>query len=223
MVPKPEAIPADNDLELEVISTILNNPSSAAAWCNRLLPEDIAGEKTNAIFQSIRRISESGQKITPQTLRVDLAAHDELAKIGGIGWVTEIELTIPAVVSMDAAVIRLKDLSQLREIQKIGYRLISGVIREPETIRGVLDRSMEKMKSTAIVDISQYSAARFFARDPPETKWTLWESLPRGNLGYIAGKAGVGKSYLMLDMVMSKAIGIDVFGGIYRRTPAERP
>ncbi|MGE4558551.1 MAG: AAA family ATPase [Desulfovibrionaceae bacterium] len=67
----------------------------------------------------------------------------------------------------------------------------------------------------ATLDLDTLRAGRFLNSEPEPMYWTLKDSLQQGRLGFVIANGGVGKSYFLLQLLMSVASNLNCLDGCF--------
>jgi RecA-family ATPase len=91
---------------------------------------------------------------------------------------------------------------------------------EAAKYEGEGDRQEQVQGFLASLDLEACLAAHFVANEPPTLEWTFKDSLLVGNVGFICGPPGAGKSTFLIQLAGAVATGVPLFGDAL--SPARR-
>jgi replicative DNA helicase len=229
-----KGLPQSEESERAVLAAVLLDPRLLAAVSGRLRAEDFFGERHRAIFAAMLELQESGSPIDLRTLQARLEQKAELDSVGGLGYLAGLDIDLPDLGRFDSYVEIVKERSVRR-------RLID-VCRD--VMRDCLDGGTDAPAALAhaeqaVLALGEEAIRRGFvplARILEETLEMLEDSpgkgltgvssgfvdldqkthgLGRGTLIIVAGRPGMGKSTLALNIAQHVAIRAHQTVGVF--------
>ena len=227
------SLPHSEESERAVLAGAMLDPGLLPSVSGRLTADDFYSERHRILYRTMLILQESGTEIDLRTLQASLEQQDRLESVGGIAYLASLDLDLPDLGRLDAYVEIVKERS-------IRRRLIEAC---GEITRNCLDGGFEAQEALsraeqAILGLSEEAIQRGFvqlARIFHDTLADLEERPDRGfigipsgfvdldditrglnpgNLIIIAGRPGMGKTSLALNIAehvairASKAVGL---------------
>lgn len=220
-----KGIPQSEESERAVLAAVLLDPRLLAAVTGRLRPEDFFGERHRAIFAAMIELQDEGSAIDLRTLQARLEQRAQLESVGGLAYLSGLELDLPEIGRFDVYVEIVKERSVRR-------RLID-VCREVtrDCLDGGLDAAAALGRAEqAVLALGEEAIRRGFvplSRILEETLEMLEDSpgkgltgvssgyldldakshgLGRGALIIVAGRPGMGKTTFAMNVAQHVAI-----------------
>ncbi|HSS78410.1 MAG TPA: replicative DNA helicase [Thermoanaerobaculia bacterium] len=233
-LPQQKALPHSEESERAVLGGVLLNPSVLPTISGRLRAEDFYGERNQVLYQAMLDLQEEQVEIDLRTLQAKLEQRGQIELVGGLAYLTGLDLDLPDIGRIDAYVEIVKERSVRRRLIQTGG----------EIIRNCLDGGLEAAEALgraeqAILSLGEEAIQRGFAQlshvlhttleeleERPGTMLTgvpsgfidfdrISQGLNRGNLVIIAGRPGMGKTSFALNVAQHVAIrerkGVGVF------------
>lgn len=133
------------EAERAVLSAVLVDPRQAG-FVDELEPELFGDARHRAIFEAMICLRQRETPIDLLTLRTELDAADKLQKVGGMEYLSGIDLDLPALGNLPAYLDTLRDRWLRREAQdvctKAAQRLVKSAKGAPELVRRLRDDLM---------------------------------------------------------------------------------
>jgi len=230
----PKSLPFSEESERAVLAAVLLDQRILPTISGRLRPEDCYLEKHQVLYRAMLDLQEGGTEVDLRTLQAKLEQLGQLDRVGGIAYLASLDLDLPDLGRVETYVEIVKERSVRR-------RLIQA---SSEIIRDCLDGGVEAelalgRAEQAIFGLGEEAVQRGFAsigeifhetlEDLEErpgstligvpTGFTdldrMTHGLNRGNLIIIAGRPGMGKTSLALNIAQHVAIREKRGVGIY--------
>jgi replicative DNA helicase len=225
VLPQQKALPHSEESERAVLGGVLLDSTILSTISGRLRAEDFYSERHQLLYQAMLDLQEEQVEIDLRTLQARLEQRDQFDRIGGLAYISGLDLDLPDIGRIDAYVEIVKERSVRR-------RLIS---MSGEIIRNCLDGGLEAREALgraeqAVLSLGEEAIQRGFAQlahvlhttleeleERPGTMLTgvpsgftdfdrISQGLNRGNLIIIAGRPGMGKTSFALNVASHVAI-----------------
>ncbi len=220
-----KSLPHSEESERAVLAGAMLDPALLPTVSGRLTADDFYTERHRILFRTMLSLQESGTEIDLRTLQASLEQQDRLEAVGGIAYLASLDLDLPDLGRLDSYVEIVKERS-------IRRRLIEAC---GDITRNCLDGGLEAQEALsraeqAILGLGEEAIQRGFvqlARIFHDTLADLEERPDRGfiglptgyvdldditrglnpgNLIIIAGRPGMGKTSLALNIAEHVAI-----------------
>jgi replicative DNA helicase len=224
-LPQQKALPHSEESERAVLGGILLDPSVLPTISGRLRAGDFYSERHQLVYQAMLDLQEEQVEIDLRTLQAKLEQQGRLDTIGGLAYLTGLDLDLPDIGRIDT-------YSEIIKERSVRRRLIH---TSGEIIRNCLDGGLEAQEALgraeqAILGLGEEAIQRGFAQLSHVLHTTLEEleerpgsmltgvptgfmdfdrisqGLNRGNLIIIAGRPGMGKTSFALNMAQHASI-----------------
>src|SRR4051794_18809761 len=233
-LPQQKALPHSEESERAVLGGVMLSPTVLPTISGRLRAEDFYGERHQVLYQAMLDLQEEQVEIDLRTLQAKLEQRGQIEMVGGLAYLTGLDLDLPDIGRIDAYVEIVKERSVRRRLIQTGG----------EIIRNCLDGGLEAAEALgraeqAILSLGEEAIQRGFIQLSHVLHTTLEEleerpgsmltgvpsgfmdfdrisqGLNRGNLIIIAGRPGMGKTSFALNVAQHVAIrerkGVGVF------------
>ena len=229
----PKSLPHSAESERAVLAGVLLEPQVLPTVAGRLVPDDFYFEKHQLVYEALLHLQRQQVEIDLRTLQARLEQQKTLEQVGGLSYLTGLDVDLPDLGRIDTYVEIVKERSLRR-------RLIRAC---GEVTRACLDGGLEAQEALAeaekaVLSLGEEAISKGFqplGRVLEETLEDLDErpgsaligiptgfidfdrmshGLNRGNLIIIAGRPGMGKTSLALNIAQHvsiqerKAVGI---------------
>lgn len=211
-------LPLSRECERAVLAGVLMDPAAWTVAAGRLGPEDFGVERHRVIWEAFREVADDGSEPDLRTLQALLERRGQLEKVGGLGYLAELDLDLPDLSRLEHYVEVVKDRSIQRQlllgIRDLEKDLRSGMVPSSD----LLARAMSL--SSALGQVSDRSGLERLGGAIERTLGSLEDSLdaaPRISTGFsyldsithgmspgalwiLAARPGMGKTTLALDI-----------------------
>lgn len=220
-----KTLPHSEESERAVLAGALLDPGMLPVVVGRLTPDDFYSERHRTIFRSMIELQKAGVEVDLRTLQAGLEQQDSLERVGGVAYLASLDLDLPDLGRVDTYVEIIKERSVRRRlIETCG-----------QITRNCLDGGLEAQEALgqaeqAILGLGEEAVQRGFVRlgdifhdtladleERPEKGFlglttgfvdldAVTRGLHPGNLIVIAGRPGMGKTSLALNIAEHVAV-----------------
>jgi replicative DNA helicase len=229
--------PQNLDAEESVLGAMMLSPGAIGAVSETLKPEDFYFSKHGKIYRAALALYTRGDPVDAVTLTDELERRAELEEVGGRVRVHELAALVPAASNAGHYARIIRETATLRGLIRAGTEIAQlPENREGEDVRELVDRAEQ-----IVFDLSQARVSSDFAHIESLLKETfarieelyhlgadvtgtpsgfpdldkLTSGFQPGNLVILAGRPGMGKSALALNMAANVAIRHQLPVGIF--------
>ena len=225
ILPEQKTLPHSEESERAVLGGVLLDSSILPTISGRLRAEDFYHERHQILYQAMLDLREELVEIDLRTLQAKLEQRGQFESVGGLAYLTGLDLDLPDIGRVDTYVEIIKERSiRRRLIQTSG-----------QIIRNCLDGGLEAQEALgraeqAVLALGEEAIQRGFAQLSHVLHTTLEEleerpgsmltglpsgfmdfdrisqGLNRGNLIIIAGRPGMGKTSFALNVAQHISI-----------------
>src|SRR6185295_9945766 len=225
ILPETKTLPHSEESERAVLGGVLLDSSILPTISGRLRAEDFYHERHQILYQAMLDLREELVDIDLRTLQAKLEQRGQFESVGGLAYLTGLDLDLPDIGRVDTYVEIIKERSiRRRLIQTSG-----------QIIRNCLDGGLEAQEALgraeqAVLALGEEAIQRGFAQLSHVLHTTLEEleerpgsmltglpsgfmdfdrisqGLNRGNLIIIAGRPGMGKTSFALNVAQHISI-----------------
>jgi len=220
-----KALPHSEESERAVLGGVLLDTSVLATISGRLRAEDFYSERHQLLYQAMLDLQDEQVEIDLRTLQARLEQRSQLEMVGGLAYLTGLDLDLPDIGRIDAYVEILKERSVRRRLIQMSGQIIRNCLDGGLEAREALGRAEQ-----AILGLGEEAVQRGFAQLSNVLHTTLEEleerpgsmltgvptgftdfdrvsqGLNRGNLIIIAGRPGMGKTSFALNVCQHVAV-----------------
>jgi len=230
----PQSLPHSEESERAVLAGILLEPSQVQIVSGRLEPEDFHSEVHRILFRSMLQLQTLETTIDMRTLQAQLEQEGRLQSVGGVAYLAALDLDLPDLGRLDSYVEIVKERSVRRRLihtcAEITRNCLDGGLRAQEALsraeQTILSLGQESINKgfQPISRVVQQTMAELEERPDqgligvPSGFIDLdakTRGLNPGNLIIIAGRPGMGKTSLALNMAHHVGVrenkGVGVF------------
>jgi replicative DNA helicase len=237
MAKPPIALPHSEEAERAVLGGLLLEPQRLAEVRTRLEPEDWYLERHRLLYQAFLDITDAGATPDLLTLHAHLDQAGALEAIGGVAYLSVLDLDLPDVTRLNEYADIIRDRSVRRDlIAKAGatIREAAGTARPVSELLAELRDAADKLLGRAarvrwqttgpILDklVAAIEDATGNATDTLNgltTGYPDWDRLGPGllpgGLYVLAGRPGMGKTSLALDLTRHVAVDLQKPVGVF--------
>jgi len=229
-----QTLPHSEESERAVLAGILLDPSQAQIISGSLIPEDFHSEVHRILYRSMLRLMALETTIDLRTLQAQLEQEGRLESVGGLAYLAALDLDLPDLGRLDSYVEIVKERSIRRRLIHAcsditrscldgGLRAQEALSRAEQTILGLGEESIQRGFRSLSLVVQETMAV---LEDRPEKGMigipsgfvdldAKTRGLNPGNLVIIAGRPGMGKTSLALNIAQYVAVheakGVGVF------------
>ena len=229
-----KALPHSEEAERAVLGALLLEPRGIAQVRNRLEARDWYLERHRLLFQAFLDVVDSGSTPDLLTLQAHLQQAGKFEAIGGMGYLATLDLDLPDLGRLDEYVEIVKERSVRRElIAEAQHALLAAAstARPVHELLADLRGSADKLLGRAARTHWEGAGAvlerllEVLDQERPEalrgltTGFPAWDQLGPGflpgGLYVIAGRPGMGKTSLALDLTRHVAVELKRPVGVF--------
>jgi replicative DNA helicase len=220
-----KALPHSEESERAVLAGVMIDPSVLPTISGRLRAEDFYSERHQLLYQAMLDLQDEQVEIDLRTLQARLEQRSQLEMIGGLAYLTGLDLDLPDIGRIDTYAEIVKERSVRRRLIQMSGEIIRNCLDGGVVAAEALGRAEQ-----AILSLSEEAIQRGFAQLSTVVHETLEEieqrsgslltgissgfddvdtmtqGLNRGNLIILAGRPGMGKTSLALNIAQYVAI-----------------
>jgi replicative DNA helicase len=224
-LPQQKALPHSEESERAVLAGVLLDSGLLPVIGGRLRPEDFYSDRHQTIYQAMLDLQEEQVEIDLRTLQARLEQQAQFDGVGGIAYLAGLDLDLPDLGRVDAYVEIVKERSVRRRLIQASGRIIRDCLDGGVDAQAALGRAEQ-----AILGLGEEAVQRGFVplshvfhttlEDLEERPGSTLIGVPsgfidldrkthglnRGNLIIIAGRPGMGKTSLALNIAQHVAI-----------------
>ncbi len=225
VLPQQKALPHSEESERAVLAAVLLDPRLLPTLSGRLRAEDFYLERHQHLYQAMVELAQDGTTIDLRTLQAKLEQQARFDGAGGIAYLAGLDVDLPDLGRVDAYVEIVKERSVRRRL----IQASAGIMRD--CLDGGLEAAAALGRAEqAILGLGQEAIQRGFVQlaqvfhstleDLEERPGTTLIGVPTGfidfdrmthglnrsNLIIVAGRPGMGKTSLCLNIAQHVAI-----------------
>jgi len=239
--PKPTALPHSEESERAVLAAILLSPRLMPVVSGRLEPPDFYLERHQLLYQVMLELAERGSEIDLRTLQARLEQRGTFETVGGMAYLAGLDLDLPDLGRIETYVELVKERSVRRRLiracQEISRDCMERGLDAGEAL-GVAEKLIFELGEEAVqrgftplAEIYEATVASLEERAGGTmlglpTGFYDWDrisqGLVQGNLIIIAGRPGMGKTSLALNIAQHIAIREERPVGIFSLEMSEQ-
>ena len=220
-----KALPHSDESERAVLAGALLDPALLPVVVGRLTPEDFYTERHRTIYRSMVDLQAAEVEVDLRTLQASLEQQDKLESVGGVAYLAGLDLDLPDLGRLDTYVEIVKERSVRRRLIEAcgeitrhcldgGLEAQEALGRAEQAILGLGEEAVQK----GFVKLSQiFHETLADLEDRPERGFlglpsgfadldAMTRGFHPGNLVVIAGRPGMGKTSLALNIAENAAI-----------------
>ncbi len=219
------ALPHSDESERAVLAGAPLDPALLPVVVGRLAPEDFYTERHRTIYRSMVDLQAAEVEVDLRTLQASLEQQDKLESVGGVAYLAGLDLDLPDLGRLDTYVEIVKERSVRRRLIEAcgeitrhcldgGLEAQEALGRAEQAILGLGEEAVQK----GFVKLSQiFHDTLAEIEDRPERGFlglpsgyadldAMTRGFHPGNLVVIAGRPGMGKTSLALNIAEHAAI-----------------
>jgi replicative DNA helicase len=220
-----KALPHSEESERAVLGAVMLDPSVLPTISGRLRAEDFYSERHQLLYQAMLDLREEQVETDLRTLQARLEQRGQLERIGGLAYLTGLDLDLPDLGRIDTYVEIVKERSVRRRLIQTAGEIIRNCLDGGLVAAEALGRAEQ-----AILGLGEEAIQRGFAQlshvlhttleeleERPGTMLTgvpsgftdfdrISQGLNRGNLIIIAGRPGMGKTSFALNVAQHVSV-----------------
>ena len=221
----PKTLPHSEESERAVLAAVLLDPRLLPTVSGRLNADDLYLEKHGILYSTMLELQEEQTEIDLRTLQAKLEQKGHLERIGGIAYLASLDLDLPDLGRVETYVEIVKERSVRRRLIETSSTIIRDCLDGGVEADLALGRAEQ-----AIFSLGEEAIQRGFAQlgeilgptleDLEERPGSMLIGVPtgftdfdrmthglnRGNLIIIAGRPGMGKTSLALNIAQHVAL-----------------
>jgi replicative DNA helicase len=229
-----KALPHSEEAERAVLGALLLEPAHLARVRTCLQPCDWFVERHRLLYQAFLDVADAGATPDVLTLQAHLEQADRLAAVGGIGWLATLDLDLPDIGRLDEYAEIVRERSVRRALIAAAHKVIGealGTARPVTELLADLRAGADQLLGRA-ARVRWEEAGAVLDRllvtiedGHPETLQGLTSGYPdwdrlgpgflRGGLYVLAGRPGMGKTSLALDITRHVAVELHKPVGVF--------
>ncbi len=222
---QPRTLPHSEESERAVLASVLLDPSRLATLAGRLRPGDFFTERHRVVYQAMLDVQAMETEIDLRTLQARLEQQKRLDSVGGVAYLASLDLDLPDLGRLESYIEIVKERSVRRRlIEACGEItrscLDGGLIaqealgRAEQAILGLGEEAIHRgfvplaqIFHETIADLEERPASGLIGLPTGFTDLDRsTRGLNRANLIIIAGRPGMGKTSLALNIAQHVAI-----------------
>jgi len=230
----PKSLPQSEESERAVLGGVLLSPDRLPMMSGRLEAEDFFSERHRVVFQAMLDLQASDTIVDLRTLQARLEQQDKLESIGGVAYLAGLDIELPDLGRLETYVEIVKERSVRRRLiqacQDITRDCLDGGVEAQQALgnaeQAILGlgeeaiqrgfRPISSIFQDAISDLEERPASGLIGLP---TGYTDLDAMTRGlnpsNLVIVAGRPGMGKTSLALNIAQHVAIRENKAVGIF--------
>lgn len=220
-----QSLPHSEESERAVLAGALLDPELLPSVSARLTAEDFYSERHRILYRTMLSLQESGTQLDLRTVQASLEQQDRLDSIGGVTYLASLDLDLPDLSRLDAYIEIVKERSVRRRLIEAcglitrncldgGLQAQEALSRAEQTILGLGEEAIQRgfvqlsqIFHDTLADLEERPSKGFLG---VPTGYVDLDEMTRGlnpgNLIVIAGRPGMGKTSLALNIAEHVAI-----------------
>jgi len=235
-MPEVKIPPHNEEAETSILGAILIDKDAVVAVAEFLRPEHFYNPNHSSIYEVLLELYEERQPIDIITLKEKLKSKKLLAKVGGVGYLTELVNAVPTSAHVEQYAKIVKDNYTKRELISSATKIAEEAFGEEEQAAEILDKAEQSIFSLSqkhlrqvFIPVKDALAESFDRLDELHKQVGSLRGVPTGfkdldntlagmqnsNLLILAARPGVGKSALALNIAQSVTVKEGLPVGIF--------
>ncbi len=222
---KQQSLPHSEESERAVLAGALLDPALLPSVSGRLTPEDFYSDRHRTVYRSMLDLQAAGTQIDMRTLQASLEQKDKLEAVGGVAYLASLDLDLPDLNRLDTYVEIVKERSVRRRLIEAcgeitrtcldgGLEAQEALGRAEQTILGLGEEAIQRgfvpigrVFQETLADIEERPGKGLLGVPTGYVDLDeMTRGLNTGNLIVIAGRPGMGKTSLALNIAQHVAI-----------------
>ena len=224
MTTETERITQNVEAEEALLGAVIVNTAGMEDTLVTLPAEDLVVARNQEVWRSAFRLFTEGRSIDYLTIADDLERHGKLEMVGGLAYLTRLTAHVPSVATAPAYADMVRDAASRRKVVRAATEMAAMAYKASPDVPAeeMLARASAMLEEAGrflpeAQRLETITAAELVARPIIEEPWLIPGYLLQGGVNLMVGKAGSGKSYLLLD----DALAVTVTGSCWGQKPAE--
>ncbi len=228
------SLPHSDESERAVLGGVLVDPGVFPTLSGRLTPEDFFAERNRVIYDAMLGVQAAGEPIDMRTLQAQLEQRKQLEKIGGLAYLASLDLELPDLGRLDSYIEIVKERSVRRRLiaacGDITRDCLDGGLiaqealgRAEQAILGLGEDAIQKgfvpisrIFNETISDLEERPTSGLVGLGTGFNDLDdMTKGLAAGNLVIVAGRPGMGKTSLALNIAEHVAIRENKAVGVF--------
>ena len=231
---QPKTLPHSEEAERAVLAAALLDPRLVPTVSGRLTEDDFFLERHQVIYRAMLDLQAESVAVDLRTLQARLEQRDELGRAGGLAYLSSLDLDLPDIGRIDSYAEIVKERSVRRRLINASTETIRNCMDGGLEARSALDRAEQSIFSLGEEAVQRgfvplggvlHQTLETLEERPGSTVVgipsgfadldRITHGLNKGNLIIIAGRPGMGKTSIALNMAQHVAIregkGVGIF------------
>ncbi|MDF1594738.1 MAG: replicative DNA helicase [Acidimicrobiia bacterium] len=141
--------PHNLEAEESVLGAVMLSSDAANSVMDKLAPEDFYVPAHQAIFEAVARLYNSNQPIDIVTVSDSLRRSEEIDRIGGVVYLTELMERVPTASNVDYYATIVEEHALRRSLLQAGARITDFALQTDEEIIDILDNAEQTVLGVA--------------------------------------------------------------------------
>jgi replicative DNA helicase len=228
------SLPHSEESERAVLAGVLLDPAVFPTISGRLLPEDFYSDKNRSVYAAMLQLQSAESAIDMRTVQAQLEQEKRLEVVGGVAYLASLDLDLPDLGRLDSYIEIVKERSVRRQLiaacSEITRDCLDGGLvaqealgRAEQHILGLGEEAIQRgfvavgqIFRETIEDLEERPASGMIG---VPSGFTDFDAMTRGlnpaNLIIVAGRPGMGKTSLALNIAQHVAIRENQAVGIF--------
>lgn len=202
--------PQNLEAERAVLGALLLEPGAWPRILERLTAEHFYKEAHRTLFATMISVQQAGSPIDLVTVADALRQRAELDEIGGAPYLALLVSEAAILHNLDSYAALVRDKAALRELIRAGTELIGRAYdngQPAEVLAAASAKALDTIARQRGARPAFHALAALLAAPPPKPVWLVEGLALQSANGWIGAGAKVGKSLLVLDLLLAGALG----------------
>ncbi len=221
----PKSLPHSEESERAVLAAVLLDPRVLPTISGRLRAEDFYLDKHRILYDAMLAIQDTDKEIDLRTLQAKLEHQQNLDKVGGMAYIASLDLDLPDLGRIETYVELVKERSVRRRLIEASGQIVrdcldggvdadEALARAEQSVFALGEEAVQKgfvaigpILHDTLEDLEERPGATLIGVPTGFIDFDrMTHGLNRGNLIIIAGRPGMGKTSLALNMAAHVAL-----------------